>query len=215
MSERIELSQKVLTLLIFGPSGSGKTTIIDELLKLGSGFYTRGITMTTREPRTGEVNGIDYHFATVEEFHGYIERGELIEYALVHGNYYGVPKSELTRAAKSGSKVLVLNIDYQGVRRVKATLSDTLTVLVLARSVEELKRRLVGRGTDPPEVIAKRLAGAFTEIAAYHLADSIVMNDELAPAINLTHTIVTAALASRSRHAEQIEEMLRTWQATR
>jgi guanylate kinase len=163
------VSSTPLLVVVSAPSGAGKSTLCDNV-RAALPSATRAVTCTTREPRDGEADGVDYYFLGEEEFLARVESGEFLENAVVHGNHYGVLKSELRAKLAGGSDVL-LNIDVQGaatLRERAATdpvLSRSLvTVFLRLPSLEELEQRLRGRGTDSDEVIARRLAIARDEM---------------------------------------------------
>lgn len=155
-----------ILLLVSGPSGSGKTTMCRRAANEGQASYA--ISCTTRAPRAGEQNGVDYFFLSVDEFKSKIAEGEFIEYAEVHGNFYGTLKSEVTAHLLKGTDV-VMDIDVQGADLVRscddATVQTALTDLfVMPASEDELFKRLTGRGTDSEEVIATRMKNALEEM---------------------------------------------------
>lgn len=163
------VSSTPLLVVVSAPSGAGKSTLCDNV-RAALPSATRAVTCTTREPRDGEADGVDYYFLGEEEFLARVESGEFLENAVVHGNHYGVLKSELRAKLAGGSDVL-LNIDVQGAATIREraaadpVLSRSLvTVFLRPPSLEELEQRLRGRGTDSDEVIARRLAIARDEM---------------------------------------------------
>lgn len=153
--------------LVSGPSGSGKTTLCRRLATEGLAHYS--ISCTTRSPREGEVNGRDYYFLTVADFHQEIENEALLEHAEVHGNYYGTLVSEVVTFLEQGKNV-VMDIDVQGAEQVRKSTNEFIQsclvdLFVMPSTDEELEKRLRGRGTDPDETIALRLKNAREEIA--------------------------------------------------
>jgi len=167
-------------LVISGPSGSGKTSICKRLLEDPRVEFS--VSTTTRAPRSGEVNGRDYHFVTPETFRGEIERGGFIEHAEVHGNMYGTPREPIRRAIEAG-KVYLLEIDVQGALQLKALNEPGLHIFIAPPDMEELRRRLVGRATDAPEVIERRLKKAEDEYRERVKYDHVVINDDLERAV--------------------------------
>jgi len=164
-------------LVVTGPSGVGKGTLIRKLRERHSGWAV-SVSATTRDPRAGEENGRDYYFFTREEFDGRVERGEFLEWAEYAGNRYGTPRTELDKPVS----VLVLEIEIQGALQVRETLPEALQVFILPPSFETLRERLVGRGTDAPEVIERRLARSREELEeaereAAHFGNKIVNDD--------------------------------------
>ena len=163
------VSSTPLVVVISAPSGTGKTTLCDNI-RASLPSISNAVTCTTRKPRDGELDGIDYYFLGEDEFHGRVAGGEFLENAVVHGNHYGVLKSELRAKLADGSDVL-LNIDVQGAATIwEAAGNDLilkealLTVFLCPESLDELEQRLRGRGTDSNEIIAKRLAIAKDEM---------------------------------------------------
>ena len=163
------VSSTPLVVVISAPSGTGKTTLCDNI-RASLPSISNAVTCTTRKPRDGELNGIDYYFLGEDEFHGRVAGGEFLENAVVHGNHYGVLKSELRAKLADGSDVL-LNIDVQGAATIREAAGNDLilkeallTVFLCPESLDELEQRLRGRGTDSNEIIAKRLAIAKDEM---------------------------------------------------
>ena len=167
-----------MTLVITGPSGVGKGTLIKGLLERVPGLQL-AVSATTRAPRDGEVNGVDYHFLSAEDFDRRVARGEFVEHAEYAGNRYGTLKSELERPARG----IVLEIDVQGARQVRETLPDAVLIFIEPPSFEDLERRLAGRGSDKPEQIERRLAAARDELAAAGEFDHRVRNDDIERAL--------------------------------
>ncbi len=166
-------------IVLAGPAGVGKGSIVRQILSTESDFV-HSVSATTRPPRPGEVDGIDYHFVSKAEFEDLIANNELLEYAVVHGsNYYGTPVKEVTNA-EALRKHLIMEIDLQGARQLKARVSNLLTVFVHPPSWEELERRLRGRGTESEDQIQRRLETARAEIAASSEFDHEVVNIDLA-----------------------------------
>jgi len=162
------------------PSGSGKSTMVGHLLSTYPGQFELSVSCTTRAPRGQEVNGREYYFITVEEFEQRIARGEFIEYEQVYeGLYYGTLKSEITRIEAAGHQVL-FDVDVKGGLNLKRILGDKATsVFICPPSIEELRRRLVGRGDTSAEMIEKRLAKAEYELSFKPQFDRVVVNDDL------------------------------------
>ncbi|MBX3742943.1 MAG: guanylate kinase [Akkermansiaceae bacterium] len=156
-----------ILLLVSGPSGSGKTTLCKRLSHSGEARHS--ISCTTRAPRAGEIDGEHYHFVTLAQFEEKLAAGEFLEHALVHGNRYGTLRSEVLGYLESGADV-VMDIDVQGAAQVRASDDDAIQralvdLFVMPESEDELRARLVGRGTDSEEVIALRMENALVEIA--------------------------------------------------
>jgi guanylate kinase len=163
-------------LVISGPSGSGKSTICRRLLEDRRVEFS--ISATTREPRTGEVDGRDYLFLDKARFRAEIERGAFIEWAEVHGNLYGTPRGPMEKALAAG-KVFLVEIDVQGGAQLKALGLPGVYVFVAPPSMQVLRQRLERRGTDAPQVIERRLAKASEELRAQERYDHVVVNDDL------------------------------------
>ena len=182
-------------LVIFSaPSGSGKTTIVKELLKRFDCFEF-SISATSRQPRGQEQNGIDYHFMTNEEFKSRVERGEFGEWEEVYaGTCYGTLKSEMERIWAKGN-VIIFDVDVMGGINLKRLFGeDACSVFIMPPSVEELERRLRGRGTDAEEVIMKRIAKAEFELSKASEFDYTVVNDVLEDAVEQTVAIISQFL---------------------
>lgn len=196
-------------LVISGPAGSGKTTLCDRLVEDYSPGLSRVITSTTREPRAGETNGVDYHFFSDEEFVAKMEAGAFYEHALVHQKRYGVLKSEVQPKLKAGVD-LVLNVDVQGAaafRRVATedlSLRDCLTCLILIPSdIDVIRRRLEGRGTDDIEEINRRLHVAEQEISRWREYDYCIVSGEKEADYEQVEAIYRSEQARASRLMEK------------
>ena len=173
-----------------GPSGTGKGTICKELLSsYDPEELALSISMTTRQPRNGEIDGVSYFFSTKEEFQESIQKDDFIEYAEVFGNFYGTPKSKVYEKLDNGTDIL-LEIDVQGALQVKEKLPEAVLIFILPPSLEELEKRIVGRATDSEEVIMKRLAKAEYEISFAEQYDYKVINDELYRAVEEIRGII-------------------------
>lgn len=179
--------------VITGPSGVGKGTLIRSLRDRLPGLQL-AVSATTRAPRPGEEDGRDYHFLTNEAFDARIARGEFVEHATYAGRRYGTLRSELERRAASGAPV-VLEIEVQGARQVRDRLPEAVQIFVAPPSLDALRARLVGRGTDRPEEIEARLATAEREVAARDEFAHAVVNDRLEDAVEDVAGIVQAELA--------------------
>ena len=174
--------------VISGFSGAGKGTLMRALLERYDN-YALSISATTRAPREGEVDGREYFFKTREEFEQMIEHDELVEYAQYVGNYYGTPKEYVFSNLKAGKDVL-LEIEIQGALKVKEKFPDTLLMFVTPPSAEELKNRLVGRGTEEMSVIESRLSRAVEEAQGIEAYDYLIVNDKLDACVGEVHSII-------------------------
>ncbi len=167
-------------IIISGPSGVGKGTIIKELfLEDDNLFYS--VSATTRNPRPGETDGIEYYFYSKEQFKKMIESGEMLEYAVYSDNYYGTPASPVDKMLESGKNV-ILEIEVEGAAQVKQARAEAISIMILPPSKEELLTRLRGRGTETEEVIAKRIAAAEREMSMADKYDYRVINDQVCKA---------------------------------
>ena len=184
------LSTRGFPLVLAAPSGAGKTTIARALVE-GDPRFVFSVSVTTREARPGERDGLDYTFVDRATFDGMIERRELCEWAEVHGNRYGTPFANLEDAAVRGEYV-VLDIDVQGARQIRERRKDAVLVFIFPPSAEALLRRLTGRGTEAGEEVARRLTNARRELAAAGEFDYVVVNDDLESAVEQVREIVRA-----------------------
>ncbi len=168
-------------LVISGPSGCGKSSLLKEVYKEITNYYF-SISTTTRPPREGEKNGVDYFFVSHEEFEKDIHEGQFLEHATVHGNYYGTSLRPIVKSLNEG-KLVIFDIDVQGHRIVKQKLNDvTTSVFITTPTLSELENRLLYRGTDAKDVIEKRLSNAKSEIEQISKYDYFIMNDDLSKA---------------------------------
>jgi guanylate kinase len=163
-------------LVISGPSGSGKSTLVKRLLEDPRVVFS--ISCTTRAPRAGEVDGRDYQFLTRDEFRARVERNAFIEWAEVYGNLYGTPREPIERALAAG-KVCLLEIDVQGALKLKSLGVDALYIFISPPDLETLRLRLVGRGTDKPESVERRMSKARDEMTEASRYDHIVINRDI------------------------------------
>lgn len=179
--------QGILT-VVSGFSGAGKGTLMRELLSRYDN-YALSVSATTRAPREGEVHGREYFFVQREEFETMIQEKKLIEYAQYVGNYYGTPKDYVLSQLENGKDV-ILEIEIQGAQKIREQFPDALLVFVAAPSAEELKRRLVGRGTESPEVIAARLRRAAEESEGMDQYDYLLVNDTIESCVERMHQLI-------------------------
>jgi guanylate kinase len=194
-----------------GPSGTGKTTLAWEVVRQVQGTEF-SVSYTTRPPREGEQDGIDYHFVSRPEFERRRRAGELVEWAEVFGNVYGTDRSDLQRVISAGRDI-VLDIDIQGAVQVRSAMRDAVLVFILPPDFEALRRRLVGRATDPEDVIAHRLAAARSEIERASDFDYLVVNDTLEDAASRLRAIVHAERQKRFRQEAALRRVLDSFPA--
>lgn len=184
--------------IVTAPSGAGKTTLVSGLLERDPQVRL-SVSYTTRAPRAGEVNGQHYHFIDVPGFRALRDKGEFLEWAEVHNNYYGTSKRWLEEQTRAGRDIL-LEIDWQGAQQVRKVFPKAVGVFILPPSVEELERRLRGRGTDSEDVIARRVLAARGEMRHVAEFDYVIINENLPAALE---DLVAVVRASRLRYANQ------------
>lgn len=196
--------------VVAAPSGAGKTTLVRLLLEQESRVHL-SISYTTRGPRPGEENGREYHFVDNVEFQAMIARHEFLEWAEVHGNFYGTSQKWIADQLAAGHDVL-LEIDWQGAQQVRKLFPQAIGIFILPPSMKELTRRLTGRGTDSADVIARRLAAAQAEMRHVGEFDYVIINDQLAQALEELRAVVRASRLSfgvqRVRHAALFERLI-------
>lgn len=180
--------------VISGPSGVGKTTVVKRLLE--DKRFVLSVSATTRAPRKEEKNGVDYYFVTEEQFKRMIENGELLEWASIFGHNYGTPKSELKRASDTG-KILVLEIDVQGVEQLKNKNLKGVYIQIVPPSESELMKRLRGRHTETEEELFARFNQAKYELSRKDLFDYFVVNDVLDRAVEEIKDIIEKAIKEK------------------
>ena len=195
-------------LVLSGPSGAGKSTIInhasDEI-----GEYYFSISTTTRSPREGEEEGVDYHFVSRETFEEGIKSGDFLEYATVHGNYYGTSLKPVNQALQEG-KLVIFDIDVQGHRLVRAKMGDFVTsAFITPPTLKELEKRLYARATDDSSIIERRVENAKEEIKALGEFDFVIINDEIPKASAQFATIANAARLKQN--SEELENFIKIW----
>lgn len=182
---------KGLLVVISAPSGCGKDTIINEIMKDMGDKASISVSMTTRDMRAGEVDGVNYYYVSKEQFEENIRNGEMLEYTTYGSNYYGTPVAPVKEKLKNG-KIVFLIIEVEGGENVKKIFPDCVKIFVIPPSMDVLEKRLRGRGTDKEEVITERLEIAKTELQRATEYDYIVENDNLEEAINDIKTIIRA-----------------------
>ncbi|WP_218653592.1 guanylate kinase [Streptococcus pluranimalium] len=185
------MSERGLLIVFSGPSGVGKGTVRQEIFSTLDHKFEYSVSMTTRPQRPGEVDGVDYFFRTREEFEELIRQGQMLEYAEYVGNYYGTPLTYVNETLDKGIDVF-LEIEVQGAIQVKQKVPDGVFIFLTPPDLEELEDRLVGRGTDSQEVIARRIERAREEIALMREYDYAVVNDEVPLAAERVKRIIEA-----------------------
>ncbi|MEK5184325.1 guanylate kinase [Solibacillus sp. FSL R5-0691] len=200
--------QRGLLIVLSGPSGVGKGTVRKELFSQPDTNYEYSISMTTRNPREGEEDGVDYFFRTREEFEALIEQGGLLEHAEFVGNYYGTPLAYVQETLEAGRDVF-LEIEVQGAAQIREKAPDALFIFLAPPSISELEQRLVGRGTETEDVIARRIATAREEVEMMSLYDYVVENDQVQNACDKINAIIIAEHCRRERVEKRYLSMLR------
>lgn len=201
-------ARRGLMLILSSPSGAGKTTLTRQLLQAPGLDLTLSISVTTRARRSSEVGGIHYSFITEKQFLAMRDGSELLEWAEVHGNYYGTPREPVEQILAQGRDVL-FDIDYQGTLQVRASApDDVVTVFILPPSMRELRSRLERRAEDQKEVIDRRLKNARNEIARYELYDYVLLNDDIQRTFNELSAILVAERLRRPRQVRSVEALV-------
>ncbi|HGI2855980.1 TPA: guanylate kinase [Streptococcus agalactiae] len=185
------MSERGLLIVFSGPSGVGKGTVRQEIFSTPDHKFDYSVSMTTRPQRPGEVDGVDYFFRTREEFEALIKEGQMLEYAEYVGNYYGTPLSYVNETLDKGIDVF-LEIEVQGALQVKSKVPDGVFIFLTPPDLGELEERLVGRGTDSPEVIVQRIERAKEEIALMREYDYAVVNDQVSLAAERVKRVIEA-----------------------
>ena len=199
------MNHQGILVVVSGFSGAGKGTLMKELLKRYDN-YALSISATTRAPREGETDGKEYFFVTKEQFEKMRDERKLIEYAQYVNNYYGTPKEYVEQKMAEGKDV-ILEIEIQGALKVKKRFPDALLLFVTPPSAEELRRRLVGRGTETLEVINARLARAAEEASGMEAYDYLLINDEIDACVEQMHQLIQSQHEKVSENLEFIEKM--------
>ncbi|MGL5615655.1 MAG: guanylate kinase [Sarcina sp.] len=197
-----EQQNKGVLIVISGPSGAGKGTICKALLEKHPEIKL-SVSATTRMPREGEVDGINYHFLAKETFVKRLDEGDFLEHAEVYGNYYGTPKSNVEAILNQGHDV-ILEIDIQGALKVKEQSEDGVFIFILPPSMEELKQRIIKRGSETPESLMTRFKSAYQEINYVSKYNYAVVNDTVESAVNKIESVLTAEKCRVDRLKETI-----------
>ena len=196
-----------LMLIISGPAGVGKGTVCQALCREVSGLYY-SVSLTTRQPRPGERDGVNYLFVNKDEFMAQRNKGLLLEWALVHGNYYGTPAHLVDQMRKEGRDV-ILEIDTQGARQIRRNIKDGVFVFLLPPTMQDLLKRIHNRGADAPDAIKRRFANAFRELEELQNYDYLVINEEIEAAVLNIKAIITAEKCRVDRHHGFLKRLLR------
>lgn len=207
MSVAASTDPDLILLIISSPSGAGKTTLTRRLLEEFPDFRF-SVSHTTRKPRANEVDGRDYHFVTEEVFRKIIAENGFAEWAEVHGNLYGTSVDEIRKAHDEGKTGVLFDVDYQGARQIKEKFPDAVGVFILPPSMDELRRRLEGRGSDDAPSRRRRFEKAREEIGHYPFFDYMIVNDDLERALAALRGIVLAEGCRQWRVAPKAEALL-------
>jgi guanylate kinase len=206
-----------IVFIISAPSGSGKSTLVRRLMEVDKARDERrlqfSVSVTTRDPRPGDRAGADYEFITREQFVELRDRGELLEWAEVHGNFYGTSRAVLEKAKREG-RDLILDIDVQGAAQLRETLPDAVTIFILPPSRRVLEERLRNRSSDTDDVIARRLDGAAAEVSDYEKYDYVLVNDKLDESFEQLRGILLAERCRQSRSRERLRAILESFNLT-
>lgn len=200
------IEEKGILFILSGPSGVGKGTVRKRLFEQAEELKY-SISITTRQKRPGERDGVDYFFKTKAQFEKLIEQGELLEYAKYVNNYYGTPKQYVKDMLKQGSNVF-LEIEVQGALQVKKSFPEGVFIFLFPPSLEELKNRIVGRGTESEELVRNRLKEAQKEIKMMDEYDYVVVNDDVDRAVDKIQSIIVSEHCRRERIATQYHKLL-------
>ena len=193
--------------VVSSPSGGGKGTLIRHVLDVVPNL-SYSVSYTTRAPRPGEVAGREYFFVNCDIFHEMVGAGEFLEWACVHGNYYGTAKNQILAETAAGADI-ILEVDVQGAASVRQLLMDSVSIFILPPSLEVLRQRLQARGTDTPEELEVRLRNAPDELKQYSAFDYVIINDEIHRASGQLASIIHAERARCMRQESLVREVIK------
>jgi guanylate kinase len=202
-----------IVFIISAPSGSGKSTLVRRLMEADAGRLQFSVSVTTRQPRRGDRPDEDYHFISREEFERLRDGGELLEWAEVHGNFYGTTREVLLKAEREG-RDLILDIDVQGAAQLREKLRDAVTIFILPPSRRVLEERLRKRSSDSDEVIARRLEAAAAEVCDYEKYDYVLVNDNLDESFEQLRGILLAERCRQSHLGARLRAILESFNLT-
>lgn len=203
----MKLDTKGLLIVISGPSGVGKGTVRKALFEREDHNLVYSVSMTTRKPREGEVDGVDYYFVSKEEFEKRIKNDQFLEYAQFVGNYYGTPKDKVIEQLDAGHEV-VLEIEVNGAHQIKEKMPDAVFIFIAPPTYDALEKRLIARGTEHSDAIQARIKKAHDEINLANRYDYIVINDEVDNAADRIMNIIRAEHAKCSRTLEEYYRLM-------
>ncbi len=203
----MKLDKQGLLIVISGPSGVGKGTVRKALFQRSDHDLVYSISMTTRKPRSGEVDGEDYYFVSREEFEERIKNDQFLEYAQFVGNYYGTPKDKVLEQLNQGHEV-VLEIEVNGASQIKKKMPDAVFIFIAPPTYDALEKRLIARGTEHSDAIKERIEKAHTEIKLANQYDYIVINDEVDNAADRIMAIIRAEHAKTERTIDQYLKLM-------
>ncbi|HRX91301.1 MAG TPA: guanylate kinase [Candidatus Izemoplasmatales bacterium] len=203
----MKLNERGLLVVMSGPSGVGKGTIRKALFQIPDNNFCYSVSMTTRKPREGERDGIDYFFVSREEFEQHIKNGEMLEYAEFVGEYYGTPRSFIEKKLSEGKEV-IMEIEVQGALQVREKMPEAVFIFIVPPSKQALYDRLIKRGTEANDVIQKRIVKAEREFILAYKYDYIVVNDDVENAADRIYAIIRAEHAKTERSIYKYNKLM-------